>query len=221
MGKNHVFTRIGLFRLMPKLIDAMPKKTLQKYQQSLLETLLTKQWAEKRKACLDLVTPTLIKFWIKSGAELRSEEMKPHLLAALKHKGKEARFSVCDFIAKCTMFPKKKKQLIELFEDREIVSLLGKAAMSDKESTVKIAGCMAMHGLDVKEIMKKSQNRILISQWEQLKNNKRGKKNLDEAIKIYEEIQKRMYKQNEKKKKFSNIVPVSSGYSFKDYNVYE
>merc|ERR1712173_226845 len=80
-NENHVFTRIGLFRLLPELIDAMPKK----------------------KQLLDLVTPTLIKFWLKTGVELRSEQMGPRIIAALKHRGKEARFSACDFLAKATM----------------------------------------------------------------------------------------------------------------------
>ena len=64
-NENHVFTKIGVLRLLPKLIDAMPLETLTKYQQPLLETLMTKQWAEKKTICLELVTPALIKFWLR------------------------------------------------------------------------------------------------------------------------------------------------------------
>merc|ERR1712176_1566791 len=106
-----------------------PLKVLKKYRSVLFESLMVKQWTEKKKNCLDLVTPIVIQLWLKSGAQLNSEDMKPHIIAALKHRGKETRFSVCDFIAQCTMFPKAKKQIIALFEDREIAPLLGKCAM--------------------------------------------------------------------------------------------
>ena len=117
--------------------------------------------------------------------------MKPHIIAALKHRGKEARFSVCDFIGKATMYRKKaiKKQVKELMDDRGIAPLLGNCAMSDKEATVKVAGCMAMHGLDDVGIMKlKKANKDLVNQWDQLKNNKRGKKNLEKAQAEYAKL---------------------------------
>ena len=63
--ENHVFTRIAIFRLMPKLIETVPEKTLKKYLPTMLETILTKQWMEKKAALLQLVTPTLIPLWLK------------------------------------------------------------------------------------------------------------------------------------------------------------
>ena len=63
--ENHVFTRIAIFRLMPKLIEAFPVEILNKYVPSMLETILTKQWMEKKAALLNLVTPTLIPLWLK------------------------------------------------------------------------------------------------------------------------------------------------------------
>ena len=63
--ENHVFTRIAIFRLMPKVIKTVPEKTLKKYLPTMLETILTKQWMEKKAALLRLVTPTLIPLWLK------------------------------------------------------------------------------------------------------------------------------------------------------------
>merc|ERR1712176_1132246 len=170
-----------------------PLKVLKKYRSVLFESLMVKQWTEKKKNCLDLVTPIVIQLWLKSGAQLNSEDMKPHIIAALKHRGKETRFSVCDFIAQCTVFSSKKQQIRELFKNKEICELLGNAAINDNETNVRIAGCMAMHGLNVMGAMKKSKaNRHpkLIPVWEQLQNNKRSKKNLAEAIKNYEKIKR-------------------------------
>eukprot|EP01084_Bolivina_argentea_P004583 8723_1 len=186
VNENHIFTRIAILRVMPKLIQAFPKKTIGKYQNQLLETILTKQWTEKKKVLLDLVTPCLIPLWLKTGVELKSDEFKPFLVAALKHRGKEARFSACDFLAKATMFPKRKKQIMELCQDKEIGPLLGKLSMGDKEKTVKLAGCKAMHGLHEMGVMKgKKVSKELANQYDQLLNNKRGKKNLDAAVAEY------------------------------------
>lgn len=65
VNENHVFTRIAILRLFPKLIKALPKKTLEKYRPQLVESIMTKQWTEKKKPLLDLVTPTLIELWLK------------------------------------------------------------------------------------------------------------------------------------------------------------
>eukprot|EP01084_Bolivina_argentea_P004582 8721_1 len=186
MHENHIFTRIAILRIMPKLIQSFPKKTLTKHQNQLIETILTKQWTEKKKPLLDLVTPCLIQLWLKTGIELKSDEFKPFLISALKHHGKEARYSACDFIAKCTMFIKRKKQILALCQNKEIGLLLGTLAMNDRESIVKLAGCKAMYGLNQMGIIKsKKVSKELINQYDQLLNNKRGKKNLDAAVAEY------------------------------------
>ena len=63
--ENHLFTRIAIFRLMPRLIETVPEETLMKHVPTMLETILTKQWMEKKAALLQLVTPTLIPLWLK------------------------------------------------------------------------------------------------------------------------------------------------------------
>ena len=63
--ENHVFTRIAIFRLMPKLIEAVPTETLNKYVPVMLKTILTKQWREQKAGLLQLINPTLIRLWIK------------------------------------------------------------------------------------------------------------------------------------------------------------
>ena len=63
--ENHVPTRIAIFRLMPKLIEAFPAEILNKDVPKILDTILTKQWMEKKAALLQLVTPTLISLWLK------------------------------------------------------------------------------------------------------------------------------------------------------------
>ena len=63
--ENHVFTRIAIFRLMPKLIKTVSEETLKKFVPTMLETILTKQWMEKNARLLRLVTPTLIPLWLK------------------------------------------------------------------------------------------------------------------------------------------------------------
>ena len=64
-NENHVFTRIAIMRLLPKCIAAFPKKMIGKHQNLLFETMLTKQWTEKKKPLLNLVTPTLLQLWLK------------------------------------------------------------------------------------------------------------------------------------------------------------
>ena len=63
--ENHVFTRIAIFRLMPKVIEAVPAEILNKYVPAMLETILTKQWREQKAGLLQLINPTLIRLWIK------------------------------------------------------------------------------------------------------------------------------------------------------------
>merc|ERR1712183_237005 len=99
---------------MPKLIDSLPKKTLDKHVANMVQSILEKQWMEKKAQLLQLVTPTLISLWLKTKFKLDSEEFKPFFLLALKHRGKEARFSAADFLAKSTMIPKAKKQIVAL-----------------------------------------------------------------------------------------------------------
>ena len=63
--ENHVFTRMAILRIMPNLIKSLPKKTVAKYQTQLIESIMTKQWTDKKQALLQLVTPTLISLWLK------------------------------------------------------------------------------------------------------------------------------------------------------------
>lgn len=63
--EKHVFTRVAIFRLMPKLLKTVAEKTLRKFVPTLLETILTKHWMEKKSALWQLVTPTLIILWLK------------------------------------------------------------------------------------------------------------------------------------------------------------
>merc|ERR1712217_248775 len=147
-----------------------------------------KQWMEKKDMLLKLITPCLMKLWLKTKFKLDSEEFKPHFLAALKHRGKEARFSACDFLAKASMIPKAKKQLISLCSDRDFAPLLSKCAMGDKEKTVKIAGCKAFHGLNELGVLDGKKVDKLKDEYGTLTDptNKRAKKNLEEAKKQYE-----------------------------------
>ena len=64
--ENHIFTRSAILRLMPKLIDAFDKKTIKNFESSLVETILTKQWMEQKTMLRVLVTPVLVKLWIKA-----------------------------------------------------------------------------------------------------------------------------------------------------------
>ena len=64
-NERHVFTRIAILRIMPKLIEAFSKEIIVKYQSTLIHTLMTHQWAEKKKSVSDLVVPTLISLWLK------------------------------------------------------------------------------------------------------------------------------------------------------------
>ena len=64
-SEQHVFTRIAILRLMPVLIEGFSKKTLIEYQGRLIATIMTQQWTEKKRALLDLATPTLIQLWLK------------------------------------------------------------------------------------------------------------------------------------------------------------
>ena len=122
---------------------------------------------------------------IQTKFKLDSEEFKPHFLAALKHRGKEARLSAADFLAKATMIFKAKKQLIALCSDRELPTLLGRVASEDKEKTVKIAGCKAFHGLNELKVLDAKKCRKMKEAFHALKNNKRTKKYLEEATKQY------------------------------------
>jgi len=148
INENHVWTRIAILRVMPKLIQAFPKKTIMKYQNELSETIMTKQWTEKKKALWVLATPTLMALWLKTGFELNDYEHREKLIAALKHRGKECRMSAADFIAKCTMYPKRKKQVVALCEDRDIGKILTGLAQSDKDKTVRLAACRLFYGLE-------------------------------------------------------------------------
>ena len=65
--ENHVFTRIAIVRLMPKLIDAFDKKLLKGFESKLLETILEVQWMDKKAMFLVHVTPVLLKLWAKVG----------------------------------------------------------------------------------------------------------------------------------------------------------
>ena len=96
-----------------------------------------------------------------------------------------ARFSAADFLAKATMIPKAKSQLIALCSDRELPTLLGKVASGDNEKTVKIAGCKAFHGLNELKVLDAKKCDKIKEQFYALKDNKRAKKNLEEAIKQY------------------------------------
>ena len=94
--------------------------------------------------------------------------------------------SAADFIAKCTMYSKRKKQVAALCEDREIGGILSKLAQSDKDKEVKLAGCRAFHGLESNGILKgKKINKELPGALEALQANKFGKKNLEAAAKAY------------------------------------
>ena len=83
------------------------------------------------------------------------------------------------------MIPKAKKQLIALCSDRELPTLLGKVASGDKEKTVKIAGCKAFHGLNELKVLDAKKCDKIKEQFYALKDNKRAKKNLEEATKQY------------------------------------
>ena len=123
---------------------------------------------------------------LQTAFKLSSDQCKPHLIAALRHRGKEARMNAALFLAKCTMYPSRKRQVANLCRDRGLGPRLGKLAMSDKEKVVKLAGCKAMHGLHEMGIMKgKKVNKDLLNQYEQLLTNRRVKKNLETAVKEY------------------------------------
>ena len=65
MNVNHVFTRMAILKVMPKLIEGFKQKTIVKFQDELIETIMTKQWREKKQGLLVLTTPTLIALWVK------------------------------------------------------------------------------------------------------------------------------------------------------------
>eukprot|EP00484_Ammonia_sp_Unknown_P027598 CAMPEP_0197036334 /NCGR_PEP_ID=MMETSP1384-20130603/13870_1 /TAXON_ID=29189 /ORGANISM="Ammonia sp." /LENGTH=1659 /DNA_ID=CAMNT_0042466507 /DNA_START=112 /DNA_END=5091 /DNA_ORIENTATION=+ len=184
--EKHVFTRIALLRFLPVLIKAMDKKAVQKHEAQLIETIMTAQWTEKKTALLDLVNPCLVGLWKKTGFELKSDTVKPFLIGALKHRGKESRKTALEFLAECTMYSQRKKQVAELCQDKELGNLIGKLASGDKEKEVKIAGCMLFHGLNESGVLKgKKTNKDFVSQYDALTANKRAKANLEEAVKQY------------------------------------
>lgn len=168
---------------------------------------------------------------LQTGFELKSDECKPYLISALKQpnkdakkRGKEARMSAADFIAKCTMYSKRKEQVAALFcKDRDISFLLGGLARDDKEKDVKLAACRAMYGLHEMGIMEgKKKNQELVSQYECLVTHKRSKKNLKEARKQYYAQQANILgitsgagkEEDDDDKKVELIIPVEGMFFF-------
>jgi len=196
VNENHVFVRIAIFRLMPKLIESLPTKKVAKCVPAMLETILTKQWMEKKKKLLDLVTPTLLRLWLKTKFKLDSDDFRPHFFSALQHRGKEARFSAADFLAKVTMnhhLHRAKKAITTLCSDREFAPLLTKLAKDDKERVVRIAGCRVFVGLHKMGIFdaKKEQKTLPVTlelkqAFSMLAEDKRSRKNLEAARAEYE-----------------------------------
>ena len=69
--------------------------------------------------------------------------------------------------------------------DRELGPLLGRVASSDKEKTVKIAGCKAFVGLNKLNVLDARKCYQMKKQFYALKDSKRATKNLEEATKQY------------------------------------
>eukprot|EP01084_Bolivina_argentea_P174425 302163_1 len=181
--EGHVFTRLHILKAMPALIRSFPKKTIEKYQVTLIETICTKQWGEKKPQFLPLVTPVLLELWGKTDIPLKCDEFKPHLMAAFKHRGVEVRMNVCNFLAKATLF-KKKKQMTEFLSDKALPDILKKLAGGDKDKRVKVAGCKALNA--IMEMKLKKLNKGMEPVWDEIKDGKRSKKNLEEAKKQWE-----------------------------------
>eukprot|EP01084_Bolivina_argentea_P242021 406125_1 len=109
--EKHVFTRIGIFTLLDLCIKAFPKKVVAKYDTQFFESVMTLQWAEKKKPLMSLITPVAIRHWVKTACELKSDTIKPHLLAALKSKKAEVRYAACDFLGQACMHATNNKTL--------------------------------------------------------------------------------------------------------------
>ena len=80
------------------------------------------------------------------------------------------------------MIPEAKRQLIALCSDPELGPLLVKVAMSDKEKTVKIAACKALYGLEQTGVLNANERRKLKEEFSKLKDCKRARRNLEEAV---------------------------------------
>eukprot|EP01083_Nonionella_stella_P148428 469767_1 len=169
--EDHIFTRIGILHLMPLCIKAFSVRVIAQHQTQLFETLMTKQWAEKKQRCLRLVTPTCIALWLKSCVALSSAVIKPHLIDGLQYHALNRNLSVCDFITKAIMYPSTvtKRQVFVLFEDKDIATLLGKLALTTKHHDVRIQACKAMYCLNECGVMKAQRtSKHLRKQYEQL-----------------------------------------------------
>eukprot|EP00486_Rosalina_sp_Unknown_P000386 CAMPEP_0201564432 /NCGR_PEP_ID=MMETSP0190_2-20130828/2720_1 /ASSEMBLY_ACC=CAM_ASM_000263 /TAXON_ID=37353 /ORGANISM="Rosalina sp." /LENGTH=760 /DNA_ID=CAMNT_0047980613 /DNA_START=97 /DNA_END=2376 /DNA_ORIENTATION=+ len=186
VNENHIFVRIGILRIMPKLIEGFSKKIIMKYQTELIETIMTKQWRERKRSILVLTTPILIALLLKTGFILNDDKYRGHLISALKHRAKESRYSAADFIAKATMYRSNKRQIATLCENAQLGTLISKLAQCDKDREVRLAACRVFYGLEAAGILKERWiNRALPARLEVLEKDKFGRRNLQIAAKEY------------------------------------
>eukprot|EP01084_Bolivina_argentea_P009689 18073_1 len=153
--RRHQKTQIAILRILPKLIHSFPTNQLIKHQRKLFETLMNKQWRERKQELLCLVNPILIRLWTKGGVKIHKPPIKYVIIAGLKDFIKECRFSACDFITKCTYFEEKqfKEQIIELCKNKEIVHLLTTLTANDKDKESQFAALKTLYGLNQMGIM--------------------------------------------------------------------